>query len=101
MTKDTFFRLLALVLAFSLTTAAAALQDDKQKKDNDDNDGMDKTLKAELEKKGCPSVNTKHKATTDKKSHPTPEAPADKALVYVVRPTMMGGKVQTKLAVNG
>jgi len=102
MTKKTMFRLLVFFLTLSLTTAAAALQDDKQKKDQDDDDGgMDKALKAELEKKGCPAANTKHKASTDKKSHPTPEAPADKALIYVVRPTMMGNKVQTKLAVDG
>jgi len=100
MTRHTFLRLIALVLTLCLATAAAALQDDKQKKDDDD-DNMDKTVKAELEKKGCPAVTTKHNATTDKTQHPTPEAPADKALIYVVRPTGMGGKVQTKLAVNG
>jgi Protein of unknown function (DUF2846) len=101
MTKHMVFRLLFLLLALSLATGAVALQDDKSKKEKDDDDGMNDAVRAELEKKGCPAVSTKHKATTDKKTHPTPEPSADKALVYVVRPTGWGGKVQTKLAVNG
>jgi len=35
-----------------------------------------------------------YSADTDKSSHPTPAQPADKALVYVLRPSMMGNKVQ-------
>ena len=42
----------------------------------------------------------KFSAETDKTRHPTPEAPAGKALVYVIRPTMSGNKIQTKLAVD-
>lgn len=57
--------------------------------------------KEQIEKKACPVVDVKFTTKTDKKQHPTPEPPSDKALVYVVRPTMMGNKVQTKLAVNG
>jgi hypothetical protein len=41
------------------------------------------------------------KVDTDKKQHPTPASPPDKAMVYVIRPTGMGGKIQTKLAVDG
>jgi hypothetical protein len=37
---------------------------------------------------------------TDKTQHPTPEPPPDKALIYVLRPTMMGNKLQTKLSVD-
>jgi hypothetical protein len=40
-------------------------------------------------------------ANTDKKTHPTPKPPTDRALVYVLRPSMLGNKVQTKLAVDG
>jgi hypothetical protein len=38
---------------------------------------------------------------TDKSQHPAPGAPADKALVYVVRPSLSGSRIQTKLAVDG
>jgi hypothetical protein len=40
-------------------------------------------------------------ADTDKTKHPTGVQAADKALIYVLRPTMMGNKIQTKLAVDG
>ena len=44
----------------------------------------------------------KYNADTDKNQHPNPAPPpADKALIYVLRPTMMGNGVQTKLAVDG
>jgi hypothetical protein len=100
MTKGTFFRLLAVLLAVLLcATIAVAWPNDSQKDDDDDN--LDKAKREEIEKKACPAENVKHKTSTNKKEHPTPEAPADKALVYVVRPTMMGNKVQTKLAVDG
>jgi hypothetical protein len=61
----------------------------------------DQMKKDEIEKKACPAVDVGFTADTDKKSHPTPEPPPDKALVYVVRPTMYGNKIQTKLAVDG
>ena len=51
--------------------------------------------------KACGTIEVNYKADTDKKQHPTPEAPSDKALVYVLRPTMMGNKVQSKVAVDG
>ena len=40
-------------------------------------------------------------ADTDKSKHPTGVETAEKALIYVMRPTMIGNKVQTKLAVDG
>jgi hypothetical protein len=40
-------------------------------------------------------------AGTDKSTHPTPEPPEGKAMIYVLRPTILGNKVQTKLAVDG
>jgi hypothetical protein len=38
---------------------------------------------------------------TDKTQHPVPGAPADKGMVYVVRPGTAGARIQTKVAVNG
>ena len=49
----------------------------------------------------CGPQDLKHETSTDKTQHPRPEIPAGKALVYVVRPTMWGNKVQTKFAING
>src|SRR5258708_37862892 len=49
----------------------------------------------------CGPASEKLKNETDKSTHPEPSVPQDKALVYVVRPTMMGNKVQTKFAVDG
>jgi hypothetical protein len=39
--------------------------------------------------------------STDKKNHPIPAPSEGKAMVYVIRPTMMGNKIQTKFAVDG
>lgn len=43
----------------------------------------------------------KYSADTDKSQHPTGTPAADTALIYVIRSTMFGNKVQTKLAVDG
>ena len=40
-------------------------------------------------------------AETRKNEHPTPDAPTDKALVYVMRTTIIGYKIHSKLAVDG
>jgi hypothetical protein len=55
----------------------------------------------ELKACGPKEKEVKYSVETDKKSHPTGEAAADKSLIYVMRPTMMGNKIQTKLAVDG
>ena len=57
----------------------------------------------ELEQKACgpKEKEVKYVADTDKSRHPIPDQPGDKALVYVLRPSMMGNKIQTKLAVDG
>ena len=57
----------------------------------------------ELEQKACgpKEKEVNYSADTDKSRHPTPDQPADKALVYVLWPSMMGNKVQTNLAVDG
>jgi Protein of unknown function (DUF2846) len=49
----------------------------------------------------CGPDSEKFKTETDKKSHPEPQVIADKAVLVVVRPTMLGNKVQTKFAVDG
>lgn len=56
---------------------------------------------AAFEAATCPPEGVKYKAWTDKKQHPTPEAPEDKALIYVLRPTGTGRKIKTTLAVDG
>lgn len=61
----------------------------------------EKMKKEEIEKKACPAHDQGFHADTDKKTHPTPEPPSDKALVYVLRPTMLGNKIQSKLAADG
>lgn len=83
------------VLAFVLPIAALA--DDKQKDDSEENTSKELELKA----CGPREKEVKYSVDTDKSKHPTPDQPADKALVYVLRPSMMGNKVQTKLAVDG
>ena len=55
----------------------------------------------EMQACGTKEKEVKYVADTDKKSHPTGEQAADKSLIYVLRPTMMGNKIQTKLAVDG
>jgi hypothetical protein len=57
---------------------------------------------AELESKACglKDKEVKYSADTDKSHHPTPDQPADLALIYVLRPTMMGNSIQTPLAVD-
>jgi hypothetical protein len=70
-----------------------------QKDEGDENAAI--ANPAEFEKKACGDTEVNFKVETDKKQHPTPPAPSDKAMVYVIRPTMMGNKIQTKLAVDG
>lgn len=55
----------------------------------------------ELKACGAGDREVNYAADTDKKTHPLGEQTADKALIYVLRPTMMGNKIQTKLAVDG
>lgn len=57
--------------------------------------------KADLRLKACGTEKVNYKATTDKKNHPTPDAPADKAMIYVLRPTIIGLKINSKLAADG
>jgi len=93
-----------LVLGLLVPSAAVLAAGPAQQKEQDEDEPKteaDKAKQKELEAKACGPENVKHSARTDKKQHPTPEPPADKALIYVLRPTMSGNKVQTKLGVDG
>jgi Protein of unknown function (DUF2846) len=59
--------------------------------------------KHELESRACGPKNKEvhYAESAGKKEHPTPELPAGKALIYVIRPTVVGMLIQTKLAVDG
>ena len=61
----------------------------------------EKEKKQELRVKACGTESVNYTAQTDKKNHPTPEAPADEALIYILRPTIIGYKINSKLAVDG
>jgi hypothetical protein len=71
-------------------------QEDKEPKSE-----LEKAKRKEREVKACGTQEVNFLVRTDKKQHPTPEPPADKALIYVIRPTLFGNKIQTKLAVDG
>lgn len=82
MSKNKFIFLLLII--FTVSSGQIFGQDAKEEK-----------LKA------CGTKKVNYKAKTDKKQHPTPAAPADKALIYVLRPTIIGLKINSKLAVDG
>lgn len=82
MLKNKLIGLTLMLFCLSLTQAFG--QDSKEEK-----------LKA------CGTKEVNYKASTDKKQHPTPDAPTDKALIYVLRPTIIGMKINSKLAADG
>jgi len=82
------------VLTLTLGTSIAAAQAPKEGKDQS---SSQLTLKA----CGAADKEINYSAETDKTTHPTPEPPPAMAMVYVLRPTMMGNGMQTKLAVDG
>ena len=55
----------------------------------------------ELRAKACGSESVDYNQKTDKKQHPLAEASPDKAVIYVLRTTMIGYKIASKLAVDG
>jgi len=85
--------LLAAALGSVLVMCAAA--GDKEEAAEPDN--------KELQLKACgpSSKEVDFSASTDKANHPMAQPSTDKATVYVLRPTLTGNKVQTKLAVDG
>ncbi len=53
------------------------------------------------EKLACASASIKHDRWTVRQHTPPASAPADKALLFIVRPTRYGGSIQTKLSIDG
>ena len=88
-------RYLAAVIVLSFVLPVIAVAGEKE----DSEEAPSKELK--LKACGPDEKEVNYKADTDKNNHPTPPQPADKALIYVLRPTMAGSKIQTKLAVDG
>lgn len=88
-------RKLITVLVLAATAAMPAFCQKEKEGDADSH--------AERELKACgpKEKEVKYVADTDKKSHPTSTPTADAALIYIIRSTIMGNKVQTKLAVDG
>ena len=83
----------ALVLASTIASPAFC-----QKASDDQADShKDRELKA----CGPREKEVKYVADTDKKTHPLGTETTGTALIYVIRSTMYGNKVQTKLAVDG
>lgn len=82
-------RSLALVVLVAFVLVLGASAEEQNKKD------------FELRACGPNDKEVSYKADTDKSQHPTPAQPADKALIYVLRPSMMGNKIQSKMAVDG
>lgn len=60
-----------------------------------------KEIQKEIELRGCGTTEVNYRADTDTRTHPTPDAPADKAMIYVLRPANIGSMLQSKLAVDG
>lgn len=89
-----FFRQ-CIVAAVVLSFVLPAIAEEKE--------GADEPVSKEMELKACgpKEKEVNYKADTDKSQHPTPAQPADKALVYVLRPSLIGNKIQSKLAVDG
>jgi hypothetical protein len=97
--------LLMFCLLFAASVSFAQETKQKQKVEESEEDepktDAEKAKRKELERKACGSQEVNFSVRTDKKQHPVPETPTDKALIFVVRPTMMGNKIQSKLAVDG
>jgi hypothetical protein len=80
------------VILFALPLVAAA-----QKGESEQPNSKDLELKA----CGPKEREVNYSVDTDKSRHPAPDQPAEKALIYILRPSMIGFKIQTKLAVDG
>lgn len=88
-------RKLNIALMLVLTLAAPAFC----QKDNEDQTPSNK--ERELRACGTKDNEVNYVADTDKDQHPTGTQDADTALIYVIRSTKYGNKVQTKVAVDG
>ena len=87
--------ILVLVIAVDIISGVAVAGE----KDKIADAGSDNAI--ELKACGPKTAEVNFSADTNKNDHPTPTPADGKAMVYVLRPTMMGNKVQTKLAVDG
>ncbi len=92
--------LLAVAVLGSVLGTAAPAAD--KAKDQDKQEPAESTNK-EIELKACGPSNkeARFSAGTDKTKHPTAAPAPNQAIIYVLRPTLMGNKIQTKLAVDG
>ena len=54
-----------------------------------------------IETKACGDKEVNYSQTTEKNNHTMGVLTADKALIYVLRPTLLGKPTQSKLAVDG
>jgi hypothetical protein len=95
----TLWRMLCVAAVCFIFLGLAAPTLSAREKVNEDN----QVDKQQLEFQACGPAEKEvmYTAGTDKSTRPTPEPPEGKAMVYVVRPTLLGNKVQTKLAVDG
>ena len=94
--KGTFVRISMPILMLGCAIAAPLFS--QTEKDADPVSYQERELKA----CGPKEKQVMYSAATDKTTHPTGERNADKALVYVLRPsTAIGNHLQTKLAVDG
>ncbi len=94
-----FRRSLVLVVVVSSAIAVLIAAGQDKKKDKEKEVSADEKL--ELKACGPKDKEVDFAAHTDKSKHPIGETSADKALIYVLRPSLMGNKVQSKLAVDG
>ncbi len=77
------------------------LSQEKQPKEESKTASAQPSDKKELRLKACGTEKVNYSAKTDKTQHPTPDPPADKALIYVMRTSMLGYKIDSKVAVDG
>lgn len=54
-----------------------------------------------LDATACGPTSTKFTVTTDKTQHPIAPVSPDKAIIYVVRPSLVAKQIQTRLGVDG
>jgi hypothetical protein len=96
--------LLPLTCIIALTAAADTFGQDKTGVGYGSGVAIRPNNKADMDAlilKACGTEKFDYDAETKKDQHPTPEAPADKALIYVMRTTIIGYKIHSKLAVDG
>ncbi len=89
-----------MITLFALASGPAFSQEKEQKEESQPTSAQPLDKK-ELRIKACGTEKVDYSAKTDKTQHPTPEPPTDKALIYVMRTSMLGYKIDSKVAVDG